>query len=668
MKLNHIYSLVAGAVLMLGSCTPDDYDFGGAQYSGSDLVAPKAYTVDIKGNKVHLASKISGCTPLWITPTGRSQSSELTVELPFAGDYEVTFGVDTRSGAVYGEPYKFTLEQNDFGLLSDDKWFYLADKDFYKGSALPDAATLATGVSKKWYPCDADYGLGCTGPVMYMSPYDPDNDGAGFTADDEANLVYKDITFGRDNWAPNWDPGFQSWLIPETDPYMDSYMEFSMDAKNGCVVKVYRGESGTKGASTGTNMTGKFNLALADKAKPAITFSDSYALHNVGFDAVCANYTQDIQIIELTPYYLSLVTRRTNSEGNWYIVWNFVSEEVIRTAGACIPKEDAGLIDKAEPKLPEFANLTTDLFTIEADGVTYVGNQMTFTIDEETPYDWMWWNGAPGVAAWQSVTGGAYTANWAPKAGDEIADFELVIAKASDGTYDYTAGTVEGKVTIADSKLTFDQEVTILTAANDFRTVSVTGREFTVLGCEPGESLTIGVPSSADDKGNTDSYLVAKLKYKQISGGQTGPTVVPLNSNYGDEGITWIENGCVRLAFHHYGEGGNGIFKDAAGVKLKKDQTIKVTFKLKDGVITWSQTPKCALIDNNIKSTWEPGCFDLDDAVTVNTGGETTVTLKNTTGATQKFTNTCLDLSIQFDGYGEGDYTDMFESVSCVIE
>ena len=668
MKLNHIYSMVAGAVLMLGACTPDDYDFGGAQYSAGELVAPKAYTVTVDGNKVHLESKISGCTPLWITPTGRSQEKELTIELPFAGDYEVTFGADTRSGAVYGEPYKFTLDKNDFGLLSDDKWFYLADKDFYRGDPLPDASTLASGVSKKWYPCDADYGLGCTGPVMYMSPYDPDNDGAGYTEDDEKNLVYKDIPFGRNNWAPNWDPGFQSWLIPETDPYMDSYMEFSMDAQNGCVVKVYRGESGTKGASTGVDMTGKFSLALADKDKPTISFSDSYALHNVGFDAVCANYTQDIQIIELTPYYLCLVTRRTNSEGNWYIVWNFVSEEVIQTHGGCIPKEDVGLIDKVEPKLPEFGNLATDLFTIEADGVTYIGNQMTYTIDEDTPYDWMWWNGAPDVAAWQSVTGGDYSANWAPKAGDEIGDFELVISKASDGTYDYTAGTAEGKVAISGGKLVFDQEVTILRASNEFRTVSVTGREFTVLACEPGESLTIGVPSSKDENGNTDSYLVAKLKYKQISGGQTGPTVVPLNSNYGDEGITWIENGCVRLAFHHYGEGGNGIFKDASGVKLKKDQTIKVTFKLKEGVITWSQTPKCALIDNNIKTTWEPGCFDLDDAVTVNTGGETTVTLKNTTGATQKFTNTCLDLSIQFDGYGEGEYTDMFESVSCVIE
>lgn len=668
MKLNHIYSLMTSALLLFGACTPDDHDFGGAQYSSENLVAPNAYTVTIDGNKVHLASKISGCTPLWVTPNGRSQESELTLELPFAGDYEVTFGAETRAGTVYGEPYKFTLGQNDFGLLSDDKWFYLADNNFHTGDKLPDAATLAAGISKKWYPCDADYGLGCTGPVMYMSPYDPDNDGKGFTADDEANLVYKDITFGRDNWAPNWDPGFQSWLIPETDPYMDSYMQFSMDAKNGCVATVYRGESGSKGASTGSNMTGKFNLALTDKTKPSISFTDCYALHNISFDEVCANYTQDIQIIELTPYYLSLVTRRTNSEGNWYIVWNFVSEEVIQTHGECIPKEDAGLIDKAEPVLPIFDNLDTDLFTIEADGVTYVGSQMTFTIDEEMPYECMWWNGSPSVTAWQGVTGGDYTAAWAPAAGDDIGDFELVISKASDGSYDYTAGETEGKLTITDGKLVFDNEITILTASNDFRTVTVTGKEFTVMSCEPGESMMIGIPSSTDDKGNTDSYLVAKLNYKQISAGQTGPTVVPLTDNYSDEGITWTENGCVRLAFHHYGDGGNGIFKDAASVKLKKGQTIKVTFKLKEGVITWSQTPKCALIDNNIKTTWEPGCFDMDDAVTVNVNGETTVTLKNTTGATQKFTATCLDLSIQFDGYGEGDYTDMFESVSCIIE
>ena len=135
----------------------------------------------------------------------------------------------------------------------------------------------------------------------------------------------------------------------------------------------------------------------------------------------------------------------------------------------------------------------------------------------------------------------------------------------------------------------------------------------------------------------------------------------------------WIENGCIRLGFHHYGAEGTGIFTDVTAVKLKKNQSIVVTFRLNGSGITWTGAPKCALIDNNIKTTWEPGCFDLDDAVTVNTSGETTVRLTNTTGSTQKFVDTCLDLSIQLDGYGTMASAEDFESVgleivSCAIE
>ena len=50
MKLNHIYSLMTSALLLFGACTPDDHDFGGAQYSSENLVAPNAYTVTIDGN------------------------------------------------------------------------------------------------------------------------------------------------------------------------------------------------------------------------------------------------------------------------------------------------------------------------------------------------------------------------------------------------------------------------------------------------------------------------------------------------------------------------------------------------------------------------------------------------------------------------------------------
>ena len=638
MKLKKIYTMMAGAAMMLAACSPDDFDFGAAQYSSDDLKCPDAYTVTIDGNYVTLESKLKGCTPLWVTPNGRSQEQKLTLGLPFAGDYEVTLGAETRAGVVYGEPYQFSISQNDFAQLSDEIWANLAG---------------GVGKSKKWVPCNANYGVGrCSGPVMYGNPDDVKNDGSNST----------DMMFGSANWAPNWDPGFQSWLIPADDPYMSSYMEFGLDAKNGCTAVVFRND-----ANGGTMMNGKFNLNVSDKTHPVISFSDCYSLHNAAFDEVCSNYTQDVKIIECTPYLLQIATMRTNSEGPWWLIWNFVSQEVIDTNGECIPKEESGLIEKTEPELPTFSNLTTDLFTTEINGVTYVGNQMTFIINDETPYDWMWWNGSPAVSKWENVANGDYTTNWAPACGDEIGDFELVISRASDGSYNYECGEKSGKVTIADDKLTFDEEITILTASNDTRTVTVTGKEFTVLACEPGESVTIGVPSSNDENGNIDSYLCATLNFKKIETGATGPTVVPLNNNYGDEGISWTENGCVRLALYHSWSG-KGLFKDPASVKLKKNQTIKVTFKLKPDVIIWTNTPKCTLCDNMIKRVWEPECFDLDDAVTVNLKGETTVTLTNTTGASVNWTADCLNLSIQFDGFGEGDYTDMFESVTCVIE
>ena len=675
---NLIYTLLAAiAVFLMASCSPEDFGFGKKTYSPEDLVEGKAYTVTIEGNVLKLESKISDATSLWITPVGRSQEKAFTVELPFAGEYEVTFGVETPGGIVYGDPYKITLSQNDFSLLSDNKWFYLADKDYKTGDPLPSAETLAKGISKKWYPCDANYGVGqCTAPVMYIAPYDPDGDGKGFTAEekDDKNVAYRDIVFGTGNWKPNWDPGFQSWLVPENDPYMDSYMTFSMDALNGCVATMYRGESGAKGASTGSNMVGKFNMNLNDKTKPLITFTDCYAMHNTGFDEVCSNYTQDIQIVELTPYVLQLVTKRTNSEGNWYICWNFVSEDVIATKGACIPKADQDLIETAKPKLPTFENIHTDLFTADINGDKYVGSKMTFNLDSETPYDFLWWNGSPNVKAWESVTGGKYNSTWAPALDDKAIDnFELTISKASDGSYNYECGEADGKVKITENTLTFDKEISVFAVAGDKRTIELKGNQFYILGNSADDQyLTIGIPETKDENGQVNSYLVAKLAYKKIATGPTGPTKVAIdNSIIHNEGIMWVENGCLRVGFHHYGETGVGLFKDVKSVKLKKNQTITVTFKIKGGV-TWSKTPKCALIDNNIKQTWEPGAYDLPDAVVVDTnGGETTVSLTNTTGSTQTFTATCLDLSIQLNGFGDyGGSTDNIdiEIVSCTIQ
>ena len=375
-------------------------------------------------------------------------------------------------------------------------------------------------------------------------------------------------------------------------------------------------------------------------------------MHNVAFDEVCSNYTQDIQIIELTPYMLQVATKRTNSEGNWYIVWNFVSEEVIATKGECIPKEDSGLIEKAAPVLPAFDNLTTDLFTTEINGVTYVGNQMTFNLNTEAPYDWLWWNGSPSSQKWESVTGGVYNDSWAPAAGDEVEDFELILSKASDGSYNYECGEISGKVSIANGVITFDKEITILTASSDQRTVAVTGNEFTVLGVEAGETLAIGIPESRDENGVVNSYLVANLLYKKIStGGETGPTEIKVDNSKVQ--IIFGDGNTDRLRLQLYNPWGGDVEWpiDITKVKLKKNQTLKIQYKVLGG-ITWNDgaKPKTVILDNNIGNAWEDACYELEHAALFDTtaGATQTVTVTNTTSATVTYDgSSCICIGIQ---------------------
>ena len=149
--------------------------------------------------------------------------------------------------------------------------------------------------------------------MTFCNPDDVLNDGTYVT----------DLAF--ENWAPNWDPGFQSWLISETDPYMDSYMIFSL---TDCTIEEYRGEDGEKGSSTGTTLSGKYTFNIDDEEHPTLSFTDTYSMHCINFDDVCDNYTSEIKVVELTEYVLQLATMRTNDEGSWWLVWNFIPEDL----------------------------------------------------------------------------------------------------------------------------------------------------------------------------------------------------------------------------------------------------------------------------------------------------------------------------------------------------
>lgn len=630
-----IYSIAAG-LFLASACVPEEHSLPAATYVSDDLVHGIAYTVTPEGNKVHLQSLIDGAVALWETPNGRSQSSHMVIDLPFSGTYEVTFGIMTPAGPVYGAPYSFSLEQNDFSMLSDEIW-----------------SNLAGGVdsSRKWIPMNGNYGIGrCTGPVMYMSPTDVKNDGSGMT----------ELFIGSENWAPNWDPGFQSWLIPADDPYMDSYMTFGLSATEGCTAEVFRND-----ASGGTKMNGKFVLNVSNPKQPLLTFDGCYSLHNAGFDSVCENYTNGLHIIECTPYLLQIATMRTNSEGAWWIVWNFISEEAANDP-SILPSEESGLLTTTPVAEPEYADLESELFKIAGSGAYYQATSTTYLMNGDAPYDWYWWNDA--TAAWESNGFDSvddYSKNWTP-AFTGADDFEMVLATTSTaGTYTCDVAGVSTTFTVKGNKLVFADEITLLTASNDYTTVEVKGTEFTVMKVSADDAqVVLGVPAGTDATGAVNKYLCANLVIKPISS-NNGPVNVKFDASKLNPYFE-TNNNADQFRFDLYNPWAtaNNIVEPAS-IKLKKNQKLVITFKV-DG-IQWKEgvtTTKLAISDNILVNCWGADVYAHATAIDVAAdSSEKTIELVNTSGATVNFdgiscVSVCMDVTDKIDGplTAEGKY------------
>ncbi len=630
MNIKKSIYLSAAVLFTLGACAPDDHSLSKPDLQSSDLVQGLAYTVDVDAqNTITLTSLLDeSYNCYWIHPNGRAQGNVATLSLPFAGTYEVTFGVDTRGGVVYGEPYRFNITTNNMSLLEDPLYGYL---------------TGGVGKSKKWVPVDKDYGVGqCNCPVMYANPDDVLNDGSG------------DTNIGINHMVPNWVPGFQSWLIPQDSPYMKSSMTFSLDDKNGCTVAVYRAEEDK-------TYNGKWNLLVEDKNHPTLSFTDAFALHNVGFDEVCSNYTNNIVITELTPYFLQLATMRTNSEGPWWIVWNFIAEDVQKGIVE-IPSDEVNYLEPSTPALPEIEDLKKKLFTTDINGVEFEGAEMTYQVSQDAAYDWMWWNGA--TSAWESVVKGNYGSNWAPMWDeDAVAENELTLTKKGE----YAYGEQTGTYSIDGSKIIFDQPVTFFTVTGDNRTIQLTGTEWQVFKVDPGSELIIGVPDGKDTNGSNNAYLVAGFTYKAVGGGQTGPVNVPFIA---ENANNYIEAGNYFRCqiYNPWGGGGDAI--DPANIKLKKNQKLNVTLRLSG--FTFSQPAKMVLCCNRgNEQDWEPNCFGYSRAITVNGDGVYTISWTNDTGSTVKWDDatSALTMTMQYVGFATlADESDAGLKAACSIE
>lgn len=623
MKLRYLSIALSAAVLGLASCQPDEYSLGGSAYSAQDLQQGATYKVEADKNNpniIHLTALVSNdVTPEWILADGStSQKRTLDINLPFAGEYSVTFGVGSPAGVIYGEPYSFSVVGNDFSMLSDVKWEYLAG---------------GVGKTKRWVPVDRDYGVGnCTGPVMYCNPEDVLNDGSN--SDDLAFEGFK----------PNWDPGFQDWLIPATDPYMDSYMEFGLDAAKGCTLKMFRG-------GDDKNLEGSFSLSLDDASHPTLSFNGgTFALHNVGFDEVCANYTQAIKIVELTPYILQLATMRTNSEGAWWLIWNFVAEDV-QNGTVEIPVEEQPIAAANVVPIADL-NLAETLFQQDLDGVTATLSSVTYNINADLPYGYQWWNG--GSEAWEASSEDAYgNKPWLPII-SPIEDFALILSKNSDGTYAYEVEdtNMKGTFTIDGNTLKFSDEIYFFTTEGaEFATDEIVVTKASVADNE----FFFSVPDEINSVNQVSKYKFVKLNQKVVGGAATGPVEVKVNQdlvqwNFGDTG-----GKAVRVTLYNTWAGPTDAI-DVKAAKLKKGKTMKITFKITSG-ITWNDGAEpLAMVRHNVEkapgltgsdAAWDK--FEGEGVEKINKDGETTITLVNNSESAADWSAGSLQIVLQID-------------------
>lgn len=627
---------IGATLLALSACTEEKFSYEAPDLSTADLIEGKAYSVtfDQETNLVTLKNLLgNNYVASWITPNGITKGSEVSFSLPFSGDYEVQFGVMTRGGMVYGEPYNFTLPYNNFSLLSDQIWTDLAGGVDENGNGSPVT----------WVPVNMNYGIGrCSSPVMYMNPDDVMNDGNGNS----------DLKFGSNNWNPNWDPGFQSWLIDSNDPYLDSEMTMYLDSQRGCVAEIKRVTG-----SGETNYTTTFNLNISDPDRPTVTFNNGEMLHAAWGDGVCSNYSTEINLIECTPYLLQFATMRDNSEGPWWIVWNFVRKEV-KEDPSILPTDGPTLQETSDPKLPKYEDLATDLFTIVGDDATYLSTLTTLVMNDEKPYDIYYWDNA-GEGSWQWMN--AYGSSWAPTYSGAD-DFSLMLEKKyedldNDGikeslyyeaTIDNPENTRTCRFSVGENTLTFDEPFIFMTAGN----YTMRTREVIVLQCNPkDEEIILGVPDGYDSNGNCNRYLAINLKIKGVSGGPEGPTLLDFDN---DKLGVYVSNetgrdGQIEAQLYHPWGGVTDFFTDMSKVKFKKNQTLSITFTVSG--IDWVEgaTPHAYVGCNNFGTSWNaPNRFNESYAVPVNLNGETTISITNILGSSYEFEGSdCIVIVIE---------------------
>ena len=386
--MKKILFYMAALLIMFAACSPDKYSLGGQDYKASDLVQGEAYTVTPDANNpniIYLKSLLpDNYLPCWVTPYGTSQSKEVTLNIAFPGEYEVTYGVETRGGIVYGEPYTFSIASFCSDFVSDPMWTMLAG---------------GVGNSKKWFvDLDADgVSRNFYGPVYFKG------------LDDcwETITEGKDSPYGTDVWA--WDAdwsGVSGWQWSSVAQDF-GYMEF--DLKGGPNVHVVMNE-------IGKDLTGTYML---DTDNHTISFANgAELLHESVNDGAVQSWSGELRLLSLTDDAMQVAVIRKSDP--CILCINFISEDYYNNWDP-----NAGKSSDVAPELGD--DWRTDVSEFFKDGNTYRNFRLKFT-DESNAVD---------ICALDGTAEGS----GAQAASDEGSEYKLDL-NFYEGTY--TATNAEG--------------------------------------------------------------------------------------------------------------------------------------------------------------------------------------------------------------------------------
>lgn len=470
MKLYRIlYPIFAGLILAMSACTPEEYSLDKKDITPDDLAAGIAYSVTpdaLDPNKIYLKSLLGPeYTPLWEHPQGRSQDSEVVLQIPFKGSYTVQFGVMTRGGYVYGEPYTFDITTDNLSYVNDPVWNML---------------TGGVGNSKTWV-IDLD-GAGkvryFSGPIWFWT--------AGFTWDalhNKDGLTYLDkgwdandaiAPFNEWYWTAEW-PG-NDWITGAGD-----FGTMTFDLIDGAHVQVMQSING------GADYNGQFSV---NSTAHTIDFSDAYPLCLGGYISGLLDTPRHYQILYLTDDAMQLLIEFAN--GDTPITVNYVRQ-------GYEPEETP-----VEPKIE-----------LKSDWRDYVepktSKLMNYKMDEETPFDW-----AAGDGTLKEISG--------IKALEDLADVSLSF-NTGEKTFSFMAldgTTYEGSYDLDNSGVyTFNTDIEAFDLSDDGtasfhlnsdRTLSIVKYE---VDDYTGSLSDLWLGSKeVDDQGNLVQYMTYHFKLK----------------------------------------------------------------------------------------------------------------------------------------------------------